>query len=59
MTAPRRSRSSSSASKKSAPRTAVAHGSHEKRGRRESNALAERGTSCAIAEVDEEDDHRL
>ena len=45
--------------KKPASRYPTAQGSHEKRGRRESNALAERGTSCAIAEVDEEDDHRL
>ena len=45
--------------KKPVSRYPTAQGSHEKRGRRESNALAERGTSCAIAEVDEEDDHRL
>ena len=45
--------------KKPVSRYPNAQGSHEKRGRREWNALAERGTSCAIAEVDEEDDHRL
>ena len=45
--------------KKPMARYPTAQGSHEKRGRRESAAMAERGTSCAIAEVDEEDDHRL
>ena len=45
--------------KKPMPRYPTTQGSHEKRGRRESAAMAERGTSCAIAEVDEEDDHRL
>ena len=45
--------------KKPMARYPTAQGSHEKRGRRESAAMAERGTSCAIAEVDEEDDPRL
>ena len=45
--------------KKPVSRYPTAQGGHEKRGRRESAAMAERGTSCAIAEVDEEDDHRL